>query len=167
MQEPWDPSRDVQPLVPSRDAILATSSCYARSQYTLLQTRPSRYKLSSYVKLDDYYLTLLKIQQKLMRFKFHILITLILFTLITTLILIAPKFLTILAYFWPLLLSTALFLIAVLVFAKTSLPPATSYKTGEGLLDYVAGESELHHHHNHDHHDEVETTVESSSSKDE
>ncbi|KAM6552625.1 hypothetical protein CsatB_013387 [Cannabis sativa] len=111
----------------------------------------------------------MEIQQKLMRFKFHILITLILFTLITTLILIAPKFLTILAYFWPLLLSTALFLIAVLVFAKTSLPPATSDKTGEGLLDYVAGESELHHHHNHDHdhHDEVETTVESSLSKDE
>ncbi|XP_062078834.1 probable pectinesterase 15 [Humulus lupulus] len=105
----------------------------------------------------------MEIQEKLMRFKFHILITLVLCFVITTLILVAPKFLTILAYFWPLLLSTALFLIAVLVFAKTSLPPAAADKTGEGLLDYVAGQPDLHHHHHHhnhnNHHDEVEQPI--------
>ncbi|KAI9187281.1 hypothetical protein LWI28_026332 [Acer negundo] len=45
------------------------------------------------------------------------------------------------AYFWPLFLSTALFLVAVVFFGKTSPPAAAAGdKAGEGLLDYVAGQ---------------------------
>jgi hypothetical protein len=54
-----------------------------------------------------------------------------------------PRFLTILAYFWPLFLSTALFLFAVIVFGRTSVPSTDASgdsKAGEGLLHYVAGQ---------------------------
>ncbi|KAG5017624.1 hypothetical protein JHK85_023760 [Glycine max] len=59
---------------------------------------------------------------------------------------LAPRFLNILAYFWPLFLSTALFLALVLFFAKTQTSPnsdASIPKPAEELLDFVAG-----HHHN-------------------
>lgn len=86
----------------------------------------------------------MEIPEKVLKFRFHILLALILCLLVSVLILAAPRFLTILAYFWPLLLSTALFLVAVLVFGKTSLPATEAHgdKHGEGLLDFVAGQPE-------------------------
>ncbi|KAH7546922.1 uncharacterized protein LOC107409605 [Ziziphus jujuba] len=88
----------------------------------------------------------MEISQKLLKFKFHILFALVLCVVVSTLIIVAPRFVTILAYFWPLFLSTALFLVAVVVFAKTSLPATDSHvdKAGEGLLDFVAGPPEHH-----------------------
>ncbi|KAJ7963631.1 putative Transmembrane protein [Quillaja saponaria] len=85
----------------------------------------------------------MEIPEKLHKFIYRFLL-LVLFSLtIFSLILLTPRFLTILAYFWPLFLSTALFLAVVLVFVKTSSVPATDAsvvdKPGEGLLDYVAG----------------------------
>ncbi|GLT62593.1 hypothetical protein SLA2020_352160 [Shorea laevis] len=86
----------------------------------------------------------MEISEKLLQYKLHILfvLTLILMTLFVAFI---PRFLTILAYFWPLFLSTALFLFAVIVFGRTSVPSSDASgesKTGEGLLHYVAGQSD-------------------------
>lgn len=87
---------------------------------------------------------LMEIPQKLLKFKFHILFALTLCVVVSSLIVVAPRFVTILAYFWPLFLSTALFLVAVVVFGKTSLPATEAHgdKAGEGLLDFVAGQPE-------------------------
>ncbi|KAL6195921.1 hypothetical protein ACLB2K_031538 [Fragaria x ananassa] len=84
----------------------------------------------------------MEIPEKLLKFKYHFLSALIFCLTLYSLTLFAPRFLTILAYFWPLFLSTALFLFAVVVFGKTSLPGSDSHadKAGEGLLDYVAGQ---------------------------
>ncbi|OAY28362.1 hypothetical protein MANES_15G060900v8 [Manihot esculenta] len=86
----------------------------------------------------------MEMQEKIIQYKYHIFFSLIISLVLATLIFLAPSFVTILAYFWPLFLSTALFLVAVVFFGKTS-PPATESsgdKAGEGLLDYVAGQSE-------------------------
>ena len=83
----------------------------------------------------------MEIPEKLLKFRFHFLIVLLFSLALFSLILLAPRFLDLLAYFWPLLLSTALVLALVLVFAKTS-PLPSSDGPGEGLLDYVAGHHE-------------------------
>ncbi|KAJ4838293.1 hypothetical protein Tsubulata_041622 [Turnera subulata] len=86
----------------------------------------------------------MEIQEKLLKYKYHIIFTLTITLLLALLVYLAPRFLTVLAYFWPLFLSTALFLGAVVFFGKTSLPGTDSPgdKAGEGLLDYVAGQPE-------------------------
>lgn len=92
----------------------------------------------------------MEIQQKLLKFKYHILFSFTLCAFIFSLLVWAPSFLTILAYFWPLFLSTAMFLAAVVFFGKTSASPATDDpgdKAAEGLLDYVAGQPDHNHHH--------------------
>ncbi|KAL5802217.1 hypothetical protein ACOSQ4_030522 [Xanthoceras sorbifolium] len=81
----------------------------------------------------------MEIPESILRFKFHIIFTLIFSLLLLSIVLLAPSFLNILAYFWPLFLSTALFLVVVIFFGKTS-PPAAADSAGEGLLDYVAGQ---------------------------
>lgn len=82
-----------------------------------------------------------KIPEKVVNFKFHILFAITFCLIISSIIYISPTFLDILAYFWPLFLSTALFLVAVVVFGRTSPPPteACAEKAGEGILDFVAG----------------------------
>ena len=86
----------------------------------------------------------MEIPANLLKYKFHFLFALILSLSLTSLFFIAPRFLNILAYFWPLFLSTALFLFAVLVFGKTSVPATEppGDKAAKGLLDYVAGHPE-------------------------
>ncbi|KAM0063819.1 hypothetical protein Hdeb2414_s0003g00095391 [Helianthus debilis subsp. tardiflorus] len=86
----------------------------------------------------------MKIPENLIKFKFQILLATTFSLIILSLLYIAPSFLHILAYFWPLLLSTALFLVTVVVFGLTSPPGAqvSGQKAGEGILDYVAGEPE-------------------------
>lgn len=93
----------------------------------------------------------MEIPEKLLKFKYPMLLTLTL-SLISSLIIFAPPFLTILTYFWPLFLSTALFLVAVIFFGKTSAnhgsgggdgSDSPAEKAGEGLLDYVAGQPQL------------------------
>ncbi|GKA02052.1 hypothetical protein Tco_0674717 [Tanacetum coccineum] len=56
----------------------------------------------------------------------------------------APKFLDVLTYFWPLLVSTTLFLIAVVVFGRSSQQSLGSpgEKAGEEIIDYVASQPE-------------------------
>ncbi|KAI3747534.1 hypothetical protein L6452_10008 [Arctium lappa] len=85
------------------------------------------------VDFDPLHLALI-ISGKLLKFKFHILIAATFVIFIVSLLYVAPRFPNILAYFWPLLLSTALFLLAVVVFGLTSLPSAqvSGKKVGEG-----------------------------------
>ncbi|KAK4398617.1 UNVERIFIED_CONTAM: hypothetical protein Scaly_1247200 [Sesamum calycinum] len=86
----------------------------------------------------------MEIPEKLLKFKFHILFGVALSLLIFFLCYLAPSFLDVLKYFWPLLVSTALFLVTIVVFGRIS-PPVTEApgeKAGEGLLDYVAGQPE-------------------------
>ncbi|XP_010534805.1 PREDICTED: uncharacterized protein LOC104810291 [Tarenaya hassleriana] len=96
----------------------------------------------------------MEIREKLLKFRFHIVFAFVFSLLTFSLVTYSPGFLTVLSYFWPLLLSTALFLAAVLFFARTSGNfPATSSAAGEGsfafkaaaegILDYVvSGELE-------------------------
>ncbi|GMJ10419.1 PSI-INTERACTING ROOT-CELL ENRICHED 1 [Hibiscus trionum] len=83
----------------------------------------------------------MEIPQKLLKLKHPIILALSLLPII----LFAPSFLTVLTYFWPLLLSTALFLVSVIFLGKTSAHSAASDsdpvdKAGQVLLDYVSGE---------------------------
>lgn len=80
-----------------------------------------------------------EIPEKLLKFRFHIIAALALGLFIIVLCYLAPSFVDIFKYFWPLLVSTALFLVAVVVFDRIS-PPSAEFEAGEGLLDYVAGE---------------------------
>ncbi|KAJ0044999.1 hypothetical protein Pint_03871 [Pistacia integerrima] len=93
----------------------------------------------------------MEIQEKLLKFKFHILFTLSFLGLMFSLVIFAPRVLTILAYFWPLFLSTALFLVAVVFFGKTSLPASDSHiehhkAAAEDILGYVAGQDHAVQH---------------------
>ncbi|XVF77090.1 hypothetical protein PTKIN_Ptkin14bG0012100 [Pterospermum kingtungense] len=90
----------------------------------------------------------MEIPEKLMKLKYPIIITLTLSLTLSSLIVFAPSLLTILTYFWPLFLSTALFLVAVVFFGKISAhhggSESPAAKAGEGLLNYVAaGQPEL------------------------
>ncbi|KAL2523776.1 hypothetical protein Adt_08830 [Abeliophyllum distichum] len=86
----------------------------------------------------------MEIPEKLLKFKFHILSAITLCSSILLIIYLAPRFLNIIKYFWPLLVSTALFLVAVFVLGRISPPvvSASDEKAAEGLLDYVAGQPE-------------------------
>ncbi|CAN1135755.1 hypothetical protein LINPERPRIM_LOCUS20677 [Linum perenne] len=86
----------------------------------------------------------MEIQQNLLKYKLHIISALILSLLIASIIYLAPRLLTILAYFWPLFISTGLFLGASVFIGKTSLLATDSDpsadKASEVLLDYVVGQ---------------------------
>ncbi|GFZ05339.1 hypothetical protein Acr_17g0009110 [Actinidia rufa] len=82
----------------------------------------------------------MEISAKLLKFKFHILIATAFSLVIFSLIYLAPGFLNVVAYFWPLFVSTALFLVAVVLFGRTPPPDAEApgEKAGEGFLGFVA-----------------------------
>ncbi|CAA0810717.1 Unknown protein [Striga hermonthica] len=83
----------------------------------------------------------MEIRQKLLRVKFQILVALTLTLSAIFICYLAPTFVDILNYFWPLLLSTALFLVALFVLDRISPVSDNSGEiAGEDLLDYVAGE---------------------------
>lgn len=108
----------------------------------------------------------MEIQKLLLKFKFHILIASTFTIFIFSLIYLAPRFLDVVKYFWPLLLSTALFLVAVVLFGWIS-PPVSEVsgeKAGEGILEFVAGQPELqpHLHEVHEHQGTGEEEGESS-----
>ncbi|KAL3851137.1 hypothetical protein ACJIZ3_013019 [Penstemon smallii] len=85
----------------------------------------------------------MEFSRKLLKFKFHILFVLTFSLFLSFICYIAPRFLDILMFFWPLFVSTAMFLVAVLVFDRISpVAEALGEKTGQGLLDYVAGQPE-------------------------
>ncbi|GAA0157071.1 hypothetical protein LIER_38397 [Lithospermum erythrorhizon] len=82
----------------------------------------------------------MEIPKTLLKYRFHILIFMVCSVIILFGVYVAPSFLEIVKYFWPLLVSTALFLFAVVVFGKIS-PPHVEV-SGEGILEYVAAPPE-------------------------
>lgn len=87
----------------------------------------------------------MKIPEKLLKLKYHFVAALLFCVTLFSLILVAPRFVTLLAYFWPLFLSTALVLALVFFFAKTSSLPDTDSPLDKTLLDYVAGHPDTLH----------------------
>nr|KYP41350.1 hypothetical protein KK1_037276 [Cajanus cajan] len=84
----------------------------------------------------------MEIQKQLFKFRYHIAGALLLCLAIFSFLYLAPRFLNVLAFFWPLFLSTALFLALVLFFGKTQPPPPSDVdlpKPAEDLLHFVAG----------------------------
>nr|GME02778.1 uncharacterized protein LOC113689905 [Ipomoea batatas] len=82
----------------------------------------------------------MEISEKIVKFKIPILFLAAFSLIIFSVVYVAPKFLDILKYFWPLLLSTALFLATVAAFSRIT--PPVPEESGEGILDYVAGQHE-------------------------
>ncbi|KAK1297684.1 hypothetical protein QJS10_CPB15g01644 [Acorus calamus] len=71
--------------------------------------------------------------------RLHLLILSLSSLAVVYLLSLGPSLREIVAFFWPLLLSTALFLSAVAAFAKLSPFPPPVAAPGEEILDYVAG----------------------------
>ena len=86
----------------------------------------------------------MEIPAKLLEHKYHITVTFIASIILAFSFQAAPQFITILSYFCP-LLSTSLFLVAMIVLGhiSPSISDFYSENDGEGLLDYVAGRPEL------------------------
>lgn len=85
-----------------------------------------------------------EIQAKLVQYQYHFILTVVVAIILALMFQVAPRFLTVLAYFWPLLVSTAVLLVVMIAFGHISPPSTESHgeKTGEGLLNYVAGRAE-------------------------
>ncbi|CAN7050269.1 unnamed protein product [Brassica oleracea var. botrytis] len=90
----------------------------------------------------------MELREKLLKFKLQIVFAFVFSFVTVALVTYSPGFLTVVSYFWPLVLSTALFLTAVFFFARTSDLPTSSTLSGdgsglivaaEGILDYVVG----------------------------
>ncbi|XP_058081493.1 uncharacterized protein LOC131229523 [Magnolia sinica] len=82
------------------------------------------------------------VRKKFERVKFHLIFAVAVTLLLAPIFYPSPSLLNVISYFWPLFLSTALFLAAVFVFGRISPPPSDTsgdFKAGEDLIDYVAG----------------------------
>ncbi|KAL4320954.1 hypothetical protein HN51_065123 [Arachis hypogaea] len=88
------------------------------------------------------------VSERLLRYRYHISTVIAISVLLSLMLYAAPRFVTILAYFWPLFASTTVFLVAIIAFggvSKFSTDELSHHhdlhgeKAGEGLLDYVAG----------------------------
>ncbi|KAK7412733.1 hypothetical protein VNO78_04321 [Psophocarpus tetragonolobus] len=84
------------------------------------------------------------ISKKLQQYRYHITIAIVVSLSFSLLLYAAPRFLTIVAYFWPLFASTTVFLVAIIAFGSVSKLSTEDHgeEAGEGLLDYVAGRAE-------------------------
>ncbi|CAL0315923.1 unnamed protein product [Lupinus luteus] len=83
----------------------------------------------------------MEISQTLLKLRYHFLALLLFCITLFTLILVAPRFITLFTYFWPLFVSTAIVLALVFIFARTSSSsslPDTDSSLDKTLLDYVA-----------------------------
>ncbi|KAG8365149.1 hypothetical protein BUALT_Bualt18G0074300 [Buddleja alternifolia] len=84
----------------------------------------------------------MEITEKLRKFEFHILLAVTFSSVIFLHCYLAPSYFDILNYFRPLLFSTSLFLVAVVVLRLISPPSIEAHgeEAGEGLLEYVVGQ---------------------------
>ncbi|CDP04517.1 unnamed protein product [Coffea canephora] len=83
----------------------------------------------------------MEISVKLLHYKYHFAAVLISSLIIAIFVIMAPHFLSIFSYFWPLLLSTSILLGTIIVFGQSA-PEFYGNGNGEGFLDYVAGRPE-------------------------
>ncbi|EEF39492.1 conserved hypothetical protein [Ricinus communis] len=81
------------------------------------------------------------IPEKILQYRYHFGIAIIASLVLSILLYAAPRFLTILAYFWPLFASTTVFLVLIIAFGGVSQFPSNVHgdQAGEGLLGYVEG----------------------------
>lgn len=84
----------------------------------------------------------MEISPKLLKLKTHFVITIIVSLILAFLFHAAPQFMILISYFWPLFISTALFLVLIVVFGKITPSEFYGDKEGEGIMDYVAGKPE-------------------------
>lgn len=84
------------------------------------------------------------VSEKLLKYRYPIIIAIAVLLSFSLVLYVAPRILTILAYFWPLFASTTVFLVAIIAFGGVSKfsTEAHGEEAGEGLLDYVAGRPE-------------------------
>ncbi|CAN8274930.1 unnamed protein product [Cochlearia groenlandica] len=82
----------------------------------------------------------MEIQARLMEYKFHFMVAIIVCLIMASLVYAAPQILDILAYFWPLFASTAAFL--VMAVTSGGFQQLSEEGTVEGIVDYVAGRSD-------------------------
>lgn len=84
----------------------------------------------------------MEISVKLLEYKYHFAATITASLIMAIFATMAPDVVTIFSYFWPLFLSTALMLLAVMLFNQA----ATGFlgdEDGQGLLDFVAARPEM------------------------
>ncbi|ERN17748.1 hypothetical protein AMTRI_Chr10g2710 [Amborella trichopoda] len=83
----------------------------------------------------------MEISEMLLKYKYHAIYASLVFLSLLSLVLVAPKFLTILKFFWPLLVSTGLFLVAIIFFGKTASWEMGSSERGGEFSDGLESES--------------------------
>ncbi|KAL1194688.1 hypothetical protein V5N11_031508 [Cardamine amara subsp. amara] len=79
----------------------------------------------------------MEIQARLMEYKFHFMVAIIVTVTMASLVYAAPRIVDILAYFLPLFASTAAFLAIAVTFG--GFQQFSEEGTGERLMDYVSG----------------------------
>ncbi|KAB1221692.1 hypothetical protein CJ030_MR2G006271 [Morella rubra] len=84
------------------------------------------------------------IREKLLPYRYHITVGVVGSVVLSLLLYAAPRIVTILAYFWPLFVSTAALVVVGIAFSGLSHYAAEiqGEKAGEGILDYVRGRPE-------------------------
>ncbi|GMY36646.1 Microtubule-associated protein [Fagus crenata] len=84
------------------------------------------------------------IPEKLLQYRYHLTIAVIVPLVLSLLLYAAPRLVNILAFFWPLFASTAVLLMAILAFGGLSQfsTEAHGAKAGQGILEYVGGQPE-------------------------
>lgn len=127
----------------------------------LLTLKPSQYLLPRKLQLSEFWFQQLSyspspflsphqqvmdIQARLMDYKFHFMVAIIVSVVMSSLVYAAPRVLDILAYFWPLFASTAAFLAIAITFG--GFQQLSDEATGEGIMDYVAGRPDDSHKYN-------------------
>ncbi|KAI3969491.1 hypothetical protein MKX01_020052 [Papaver californicum] len=80
------------------------------------------------------------IPENIVQFKSQFIVVTLVLLLIISLIYVSPRILTVLAYFGPLFISTAVFLIVIVFFGHFSGLDHDGSRSGEGLLNYVVGQ---------------------------
>ncbi|KAI3847561.1 hypothetical protein MKW92_022393 [Papaver armeniacum] len=81
------------------------------------------------------------IPESIVQFKSQFVVVTLILLLIISLIYVSPRILSVLAFFGPLFISTAVFLVVIVFSGKFSgLDPHDGSRSGEGLLNYVVGQ---------------------------
>ena len=82
-----------------------------------------------------------------MQYRYHLAVAVSVSALVSSALYAAPRLGTILAFFWPLLASTALFVAAIVAFSGVSQLAVEAHGGGEGeeIVDYVAGRDRHEH----------------------
>ncbi|CAN6922913.1 unnamed protein product [Brassica oleracea] len=147
----WKPS--LQPILSSRRVrtlkttrssswILLCKSCIQKKNLVIC-------KVFGYILPRSFslpYQQEMEIQTRLMEYKLHFMVAIIVSLLVLSLVYAAPRILDIVAYFWPLFASTSAFLAIAITLGGVQ--QLSDEATGEGIMDYVAGRPDDSHKYN-------------------